>query len=435
MPELLESLGNAVLNLLTQPYYYISVICIAFIYRRQVLLERKLLHGKLHNWITETWRTVWTGLAVGLLVSLAGVALGISLSGTAVSLIWAVTVILLLIRVRYLCFACSIGVLGVIQVVLSWFPESVAKGSLGEVLTALREMDIPALLVLATVLHLVEALLLRWNGARQASPLYLEGKRGKVVGGYQLQNFWPLPLFLLIPQGAGIGELPWHPLLGGGLGLVSLPVIIGFSGMTQSMLPRRKAARTSGRLLVYSAVLLGLSMLAAWWSPLTLLASLAAVGLHEGLAWYSALEERQSSPFFVHPQHGLMVLAVLPGSPAQEMGILPGEIVLKVNGVLLTRKAQLHEALRMNPAFCKLEVQNAAGESKYLQRAIYDGDHHELGMILAPDIDEPQSIRAYPSTLYGMPKLKTGTAGKVVNPDTPTAAFPTRSKSAESAKG
>ncbi|WP_410515270.1 PDZ domain-containing protein [Paenibacillus sp. BR2-3] len=432
IPELLGSLGNAVLHLLTQPYYYISLLFIALYYRWQVALERKLVHVKLHSWGKETWRTIWTGLVMGLLVSLAAILLGVSLSGTAVVILWIVSLLLLLVRVRYLCFAYSIGLLGIIQFMISFVPGAWESGGAGEVIRAVRELDMPALLALAALLHLAEALLVRLQGAKLASPLFLEGKRGKVVGGYQLQAFWPLPLFLLIPAGAGIGDLPWHPLLGGGLGLVSLPVIIGFGEMTQSMLPRRKAARTSGRLLLYSIVLLALSLLAAWWSPLTLLAALAAVTLHEGLAWYSALEERTSSPFFVHPQHGLKVLAVLPGSPAQELGILPGEVLLKVNGTLLTRKAQLHEALRMNPAFCKLEVQNAEGESKYMQRAIYDGDHHQLGIILAPETDEDLTIQACPASIYGIVGMKTGARSKQrQSQEASASAFPARNTNAE----
>lgn len=270
-------------------------------------------------------------------------------------------------------------------------------------------MDIPALLVLAGMLHLAEALLARWQGARLAAPLFLEGKRGKVIGGYQLEAFWPLPLFLLVPSGAGTGDLPWQPLLGGGLGLVSLPVIIGFSEMTLSLLPARKAARTSGRLLAYSVILLGVSLLASAWSPLTLVAALLALLLHEGLNWYSALEERSTSPSFVHPPVGRKVLAVLPDSPAEEMGILPGEVLLKVNGVLLTEAAQLHDALRMNPAYCKLEVQNRDGESKYMQRPIYDGDHHQLGMILVPEPDEAVTAAAKPTSIFGIIGMKTGT--------------------------
>jgi hypothetical protein len=436
IPELLGSLGNAVLHLLTQPYYYVALIFIALYYRWQVVLERKLLHVKLHSWGKETWRTVWSGLVMGLVVSVAAILLGISLSGTAVVIIWAVSLVLLLIRVRFLCFAYSIGLLGIAQFILSFVPGNPDSGYIGEVVATVRDMDIPALLALAALLHLAEALLIRWQGARLASPLFLEGKRGKVVGGYQLQAFWPLPLFLLVPAGAGTLDLPWQPLLGGGLGLVSLPVIIGFGEMTQGMQPRRKAARTAGRLLLYSIVLLGLSLLAAWWSPLTLLAALAAVALHEGLAWYSALEERTSSPVFVHPPHGLKIMAVLPASPAQELGILPGEVLLKVNGTLLTRKSQLHEALRMNPAFCKLEVQNIEGESKYLQRAIYDGDHHQLGMILAPETDEDLTVQAYPTSIYGIISMKAGTRSRQLrSQDAAVPALPPRNNNTESAKG
>lgn len=417
MPELLTSLGAAVIHLLIQPYYYIALIFIALYYRRQVALERKLIHVKLHSWGRETWRTVWTGGVMGLIVSFAAVALGISLTYTAVACIWVVSLVLMLFRVRYLCFAYSIGVLGIVQFILSFFPDVLQSGAAGRIAGALRGMDIPALLALAALLHLAEALLARWQGARLATPLFLAGKRGKVVGGYQLQAFWPLPLFLLIPSGAGISDLPWHPLLGGGLGLVSLPVIIGFSEMTQGMLPGRKAARTSLRLLVYSIVLLSLSLLAAWWSPLTVLAALTALLLHEGLSWYSALEERSLSPIFVHPPAGRKVLAVLPDSPGQELGILPGEILLKVNGVLLTGAAQLHEALRMNPAFCKLEVLNREGESKYLQRAIYDGDHHQLGIILVPEPDGRVTAESKPSSIFSIIGMQTGTRQRELPPE------------------
>lgn len=411
--DLLASLGNAALHMLTQPFYYIAVLFLFLYYRRQTLQERRLIHVKLHAMGSEVWRTLWSGLVVGLAVSAAAVALGVSVSTPGVLCIWAVSLLLLLIRVRYFCFAYTIGLLGVLQYILSWLPDFRPAGFWGETVGAVRGLDIPALLVLAGILHLAEALLARWQGRGLATPLFLDGKRGRVVGGYRLEAFWPLPLFLLTPAGGDAAALPWHSLLGGGLGIVSLPVVIGFSEWTTSMLPGRKSARVSGRLLLYAAVLTGLALLADWWSPLTLPAALAALLLHEGLVWYGALEERRGSPFFVHPDAGLMVMAVLPGSPAHELGILPGEVLLKVNGQALTGRAQqLHEALRRSPAFCKLEVQNAAGESKYLQRAIYDGDHHLLGVILAPQPDEDTTVPEKPAGLIGIAGLKTGARRK-----------------------
>ncbi|WP_150270671.1 PDZ domain-containing protein [Paenibacillus tepidiphilus] len=409
MADWLTTWGTASLKLLIQPYYYIALLFVMLYYRRQLAQERDLIHVKLHSWGKEAWLRIWSGLAAALPLSLAAVGLGITLPPAAVGLIWAVSLLLMLFRVRYLCFAYAIGILGIAKFVLSFFPDTLQSGWAGTVAGALRAMDIPALLVLAGLLHLSEALLARWQGAALATPLFLAGKRGKVVGGYRLEAFWPVPLFLLLPAGPGAGELPWQPLLGGGLGLVALPVLIGFSDVTQGLLPARKATRISGRLALAGLALLGGAALAAWWSPLTLPAALLALLLREGLFHYGALEERGLSPAFVHPPAGRKVLAVLPGSPAEELGIRPGEVLLKVNGMLLTGPAALHEALRMNPAFCKLEVQNLAGESKYLQRAIYDGDHHQLGMILAPQSDEPITAGAKPPGIFGIIGRKTGT--------------------------
>ncbi|GIO33344.1 MULTISPECIES: PDZ domain-containing protein [Paenibacillus] len=409
--ELLWNFTDALVQLLLQPFYYISILFVMLMYRRQVLLERKLFHVRLHSWGLQTWRTFIGGLLAGISVSLVIAFLGISLSQEAVVCIWIVAIILLLFRVRYLCFAYSIGVLGVIQFVLGFFPGFSPAGLAGTAVDTVRGLDIPALLALVAVLHLAEALLVKLQGAGFANPLFMESKRGKLVGAYQMQAFWPIPLFLLIPAHTGGAVLPWTPLLGGdgwsaGFSMAALPVVIGFSEMTQSMLPQAKAGKTFKRLLAYSIVLLGLSLLAAWWKPLAIVAAVVSILAHEGLLWYSRLEEQQNSPMFVHPQQGLKVLGVIPGSPAHELGIKAGETVVKINGIGIRSKEQMHAALRKNPAFCKLEVRNLQGESKFLQRAIYAGDHHQLGVILAPDPDAGVVLVMKPVSIFQLLAMK-----------------------------
>lgn len=211
--------------------------------------------------------------------------------------------------------------------------------------------------------------------------------------------------------------LPWTPFFGGdawnaGFTIMALPAVIGFGEMTQSMLPQKKASVTSRRMVVYAAVVLILSLLAEWWSPLMIVAALAALLLHEGLAWHSKYEEQQCSPVFVHPAQGLRILAVLPNSPASELGLLAGETILKVNGTLIHSKEQLHAALRQNPAFCKLEVQNHEGESKFLQRAIYAGEHHQLGAIVAPDPNDQLAVQLKPISLLALLANRLHVGGK-----------------------
>ncbi|MEC0241472.1 PDZ domain-containing protein [Paenibacillus dokdonensis] len=415
--EILWHWTDALVQLLLQPFYYISILFMMLVYRRQVLLERRLFHVRLHSWVLQTLRTFIGGLLAGISVSVVIAFLGISLSQQAVWCIWIVAIILLLFRVRYLCFAYSIGILGVIQFVLGFFPDWKPEALMGTAADTIRGLDIPALLALVAVLHLAEALLVKLQGAGFANPVFMESKRGKLVGGYQMQAFWPIPLFLLIPAQTTGTLLPWTPLLGGdgwssGFSMAALPVVIGFSEMTQSMLPQVKANKTFKRLLVYSIVLLALSLLAAWWKPLIIAAALVSILVHEGLLWYSRQEEQQSGALFVHPLLGLKVLAVIPGSPAESLGILAGESIVKINGISIHSKEQMHAALRKNSAFCKLEVRNLQGESKFLQRAIYAGEHHQLGAILAPDPDAGVALVMKPVSIFQLIAMKVQSKNK-----------------------
>ncbi|MEC0234344.1 PDZ domain-containing protein [Paenibacillus kribbensis] len=417
------SVLNACLYLLLQPFYYISILIVALGYRRQMLLERKLFHTRVHSWAGQAWRVVWSGLIAGMVLSALGMFISVHLNTASIVCLWVTTLLLMLVRVRYLCLAYSVGLLGVAQFVLNvadgWQPE----GALGASLAAIRGLDIPALLVLVAALHVAEALLVRWQGGKAATPLFVEGKRGRLVGGYRMEDLWPIPLLLLVPVQGGL-TLPWTPLFGSsdagaGYMLAALPVLMGFSSVTLGYLPRQKALLTSNRLLLYSVVLLLLSLLAAWWSPLMLLAALFSFLAHEALIWYGNLEEGRLSPMFVHPEQGMRVLAVLPDSPATAMGILPGEAIYRVNGVVVNSRAELHQALRINSAFCKLEVRNLQGEIKFVQRGMYDGDHHQLGVVLAPDEDASWAVSIQPASIYrilamhiGARRRKAGQASK-----------------------
>ncbi|MCY7485277.1 PDZ domain-containing protein [Paenibacillus alvei] len=383
--------GEALLQWLLSPFYWLSILLIALHYRRQVILERRLFAVKMHSWITHTWHAWLGGLIAGILVSFASIGLGVTLSREVIILLWMIALVLLLVRVRFLCLAYAASMLALIQFGLNiwgtaWNPE----GWLGDAVASVRGMDAAGLLVLVALLHAAEAVLIRKQAAQMAGPMFIESKRGRVVGAYRMQSMWPVPLLLLFPASSDGAALPWTPLFGGDLWqqgwmLVAFPVVVGFSELTFTKLPQQKAALSSTRLFAYAALLLAVSLAAAWWPPLVPVAAIAALGMHEGLIWLSRREEAEHSPVFTQDAGGLRILAVLPKSPAAELGIVQGEVIVKVNGIKVRTKEELHQALRMNAAFCKLEVNNLAGEVRFLQRAIYAGDHHQLGVLLAPD--------------------------------------------------
>lgn len=407
--------GSAALGLLLSPFYYIGVLLIMLQYFRQTRLERRLFHVRLHAWPNQLARTMLAGLAVGVAITLVGAFLGVTVDGEAVLWLWGTAVVLLLVRVRYLCFAYSAGMLGLLKWGLGWTSLDARGDWIGTAARSIGGLDIPGLLVLVALMHIAEGLLVRWQGARFASPLFLEGKRGKLIGGYMLQGYWPVPVLLLVPAAAGGGgvDLPWPLLLGDGAAwshgatMIGFPMMIGFTELTRTMLPAAKARSASKALLLYGLILGAAAIAASFWEPVMLAAALCALLLHEALVAVSYYKEDANSPLYVHDDRGLRILAVIPGTPAEAMGLQAGEIIQKVNGARVLTKEELHAALHLNSAFCKLEAINLEGHVKFVQRARFAGEHHQLGVVLSPDDHAGFYAAASPASLFDLLRKRT----------------------------
>lgn len=391
--NLLSAWGRALLGLLVNPFYYLGLVVILLQYRRQIRLERKLFHSRFHHLGKTAWSLVVWGLAAGLGASLVLAVLGSALTMEAMVLLWALSAVLILFRLRFLCLAYASGVLALADAIMGWLPQGADTQALGWLYRWMEGVETPALLALAGVLHLAEALLVRYQGSLTRTPLFSESKRGRVMGGFQLYAFWPVALFLLVPAQAGGGfQLPWTPLFGSGLAssgwtILALPVAMGFMESTWTQLPEEKARRTSGRLLLYALAVTGMALLSHWFGLFLPVAAVLTIALHEGILWWGRWEETKKALLFVHDSRGLKILAVLPGSPAEALGIRTGEILAKVNGLPVPTKDELHAALQANPAYCKLEIINLQGESRFAGRAIFAGEHHQLGILICPDED------------------------------------------------
>jgi len=403
--NVLREAGQAVIGLFTLPYFYMAIIIVWWHARLGVTLQRKLFHVRMYGVFYLTISRVVAGIAVGVLLSLAGLGAGAGLTPETLMFLWIAMGVLALFRLRYVCLAYAAGALGLLQAVADWTGAASAAGANGiyaDVLQSLAAIDVPGVLFIAGLLHIAEGLLVRWQCSKQAIPLFLQGKRGKPMGAYGLTGVWPIPLIWLIPSSAGSGfTLPWAPLFGGGgemvaWSLMAFPVLIGFSDRTTAYWPEDKARYSGNRLMIYGAVIAALAVGAELWSPLTAVAAVAAFVLHEGLLVLSRIREAGRISLYSQDGKGVKILAVLPNTPAKDLGLQAGEIIKKANGSVVRNKEDLHAALQQQSAFCKLEVANREGHVKFLQRARYEGEHYQLGLIIAPDDDvefvaEPRS--------------------------------------------
>jgi hypothetical protein len=408
---------NAIAHLWVHPFYYIALLLIFLQYRRQVKFERLCFNTRLHSAIHETWSSVLWGLIAGMGASVILLSMGVVIRPFDLFWIWGITLLLSLLRVRYLCMAYAVGIIGILREAAIWIPlEDIGNTVWVE---SLKQIHMPSLLALVGLLHLIEAFLVNRQGAQSAMPIFIEGRRGRIIGGYQLQRFWPIPLFLWIPVSTP-SAIPWEnvlsgwgwPWLAGGILLQSLsmflfPAVVGYGERTISQYPDQQAKGAAKLLVLYGVMIIGMAVLAEKFPILSIIGALLAIALHEGMILYLQNKDQTRVPLYVHDQRGLMVLAVIPESPAQAMGILPGEILCKVNGMQVTTKEDLYKALQRNSVYCKLELLNRAGHLKLSSRSLFDGEHHELGIILAPDQQARYAMKLEPSRWFGLGKKST----------------------------
>jgi hypothetical protein len=386
--NILYGFGRFFLN----PLLYVFVLFIYLHYRRQMNLERQLFAVRTQSPLLQTLRSLGMGAAGGLAVSVLAIALGVVIQVQDLWLLWGIAVCLALVNLRFLCFAYAAGILALLHGLAQLAPGAAQVAGIGTVWSWLLQAKPVPLLALVAVMHLIEAWLIRWNAGRDASPLFVEGKRGRIVGAYLLHSFWLTPLAVLVetaPGGGFSGTLfpgwPFFAAEGLTFGLLLLPTVTGFSDLTQTLTPKRKTRHIAKQLAWYAVVLLALTYAAVLLPPLVVLAALFALIGHEGLFWLSQWQERQQPPYFIQTPAGVKIMAVIPGTPAEEIGLLPGEIVVKVNGLSVRSKEELYPAMQANPAFCKMEVLTHGGELKFVQCAVYAGNHHQLGIIVVPD--------------------------------------------------
>jgi hypothetical protein len=388
--NVLREAGQAAIGLFTLPYFYIAIALVWWHARLGVTLQRKLFHVRLYGSLYLALSRVLAGVAVGAVLSLVGFGAGAGFTSETLLFLWIAMGVLALFRLRYVCLAYAAGALGLLQALSQWTGVDQMQGLFVDAVQILSSIDVPGLLFMAGILHIAEGFLVRLQGSKLAIPLFLQGKRGKPKGAYALSGVWPIPLLWLIPAAGGGFTLPWTPLFGIGgdtanWSLLAFPVLIGFSDRTTTFWPEEKALVSGNLLMLYGVAIAALAAGAQFWSPLVVVAAIAAFILHEGLLVLSRSREKVRSPRYSQDGTGVKVLAVLPGTPAAELGFQSGEVIKKVNGAVVRTKEELHAALGLQSAFCKLEVVNRDGHVKFLQRARYAGEHYQLGLILAPD--------------------------------------------------
>lgn len=349
-------------------------------YKRIADAERRLYGVPMGDAVQNTLIGLLYGIGGGLLATFLFVVLGISLIDVGIGYLWVLAIVLMTIHPRFLCFSYAGGLLSTTHLLFGW-----------------PVLNVPAVMGLVAVLHLVESVLIWIHGARDATPVYVRRRDGRVAGGFTLQKFWPMPFIALIAFVFGQNELgeatlampDWWPLIkpraavAEGMAYVYMlfPVIaaLGYGDLAITREPKVKARRTAAHLLVYSVVLMGLALLGGAETSFAVgwqwLAAIFAVAGHEAVIHIGRLAEEEGDPVY-DAKDGAVVLGVVPGTPAEEMGLRTGDVIRTLNGFPIRSGADLRDVLTPWAVGITLEVDRPAGGSEH---GPGEGRGHVLG--------------------------------------------------------
>lgn len=370
--------------LMTSGIFWLIVLFIGFQYRRMARMSQQLLDMPEEPVWPSIFTAAFFGITGGMIGSFLLIVVGISVLEIGIKYLWITALFLMFIRQRFLCFAYAGGVL-----------------SLSRIFFGFPQVSIPQVMGLVAILHMVESLLIRCSAHLQPLPIYVRTKEGNIVGGFNLQKFWPLPLVALLAWNLPSQEVisnavqmpDWWPLIkaeflqgSGEPFYMMMPVIaaLGYGDIALSCMPHEKTRRSSRELALYSVILLLLAIAASYIPEFSIVPALFGPLGHEYLIYNGQRREMRSKPLFVPPEEGVKILYVLHKSPLKKAGIGIGDTILTVNDLSVNDTYQVQSLLLNEEKKVKLTViKSHTEERKHLTIERKPGS--PLGFIAVPE--------------------------------------------------
>lgn len=390
--EGLYSIGRFFLHPFT--YYFLLFSFLLGYYR--VKKERKSFHIRVYDTFEDLRFTYSKGIGIGLILSILALLLGLSLPfGTIV--LWTILTFILSLtfQPRWISPVFTVGgTIFLSAALLKWGEES---EWIFQFFVDIDQTNFQVLALLLVLTLLVEGILIYQTAHIRTSPSIIKSSRGLPIGNHTSKRSWLVPLLLLVPGGQLSSPVSWWPVLSiddQSFLLMVVPFVVGFHQRIQGSLPK-ESIQTTGKRVIWLSMICLIPALITIWIPVFafIVAFLALVG-RELITVRQRMNDDSASFYFSKRDQGLMVLGTLPYSPGEKMKLQVGEIILKTNGIPVKSEDEFYKALQKNRAYCKLEILGLNGEIRYTQGALYEGSHHELGILFVQDHQKWQNESA-----------------------------------------
>lgn len=364
---------------------FVLFVFIIYLQYKKTVRFQEIVYGKpkisLKNLVLSS---VLAGTISGIVVSIPMTLVGVSFNqDMGLELLILLSLLFMLIEPRFICFAYSGGILSIISLVFG-----------------ISRIDVTGILILVGLLHLIESLLIYFDGFRGAVPVFLEQDNGSILGGFTMNRFWPIPIALLLFAGYGgvTGDVvptpDWWPVIRPHIEpgriqealFTAVPVaaILGYSDFTSSYIPRDKCRRWAFKLVVFSLILLLLAGLSQYIYIFKYIAALFAPIAHEAFIEGEKRLEKRREPLFAPSDKGLKVLDTVPDGAGEAMGIMPGETILSINNREVLNESTLDDFFRSYITYIWVDIKDRQGNVRSAEYKNYKEGIDGLDIIFVP---------------------------------------------------
>lgn len=376
--EFAKGIGKFFLN----PVLYFSILLVILAGFMRIRRERADFNIRVHDQFHELKHLLPAGLLAGGILSVITILSGFTVTLDMLAFIAIATIVLGAVgNARLLSPAFTVGLPILFVFTITFFNISVPyTDSLIE-----NSLFLSGISAMLGVLLLAEGTLMLKNGLKDVSPKLRTSRRGLTIGALQIKRVWLIPIFFFLPAGPLTAPFDWWPLLHLGTesySLILVPFALGFQNQVQSNLPSQAVERMGKQTILLAVLVLCASAVGFYYPTFVppLVVGIAILG-RLLISYRHRVRENNTLYYFTPRNNGIMVLDIISGTPASKMELKTGEIIKTCNNVTVSNKEELYKALLKNRTYCKLEVLDVKGEIRFEQCALYEGDHHELGIL------------------------------------------------------
>lgn len=380
--ELIKAIGKAFLN----PILYWIIFISFMISLRRVKEERKNFKQELfpigHEYKGTIHITIFGSILISLILFLFN-----TIFVREIIFFFSIIVFLLsfIFGFRVLSVAYTFGLTFILFKLLDFFDNTLIDNGL------ITDHTFSSITLIIALFLFFESYMYSKINNETSYPELLKSKRGSWLGIYHMQKASFVPFFVFLPTSFTSSTTTVMPVIdfsGQEFSFAFIPFITAFHHIVSGQLPEKAALQLKRYNLFLSFIVLILSLISFYLPGIAFYTVLIAMFGKWLIDYLLIKEDRKKGYYFLELKDPLKIFAIVPNSPAYDLGFKVGDTIIRVNDQPVKSVEELNERLNQVLYFPTFEVITKDHEVIIIENNKYRGNYRELGLIFATNIEQ-----------------------------------------------